>query len=322
MRFAKMLRALAALAAASLSFVASGQSYPSRDISFIVPYAPGGTTDPIARQFAAQLEKELKGNINVENKPGGSATIGTGAVIRAKPDGYTLGLGSNSVLAYQPIVNQGLAWKTADDYQPIVKLADVPALIVVKADAPWKTFEEFMADVRKNPGKIRVSVSGIRTAPDLAIQQLNKVAQVKIATIPFTGGGGEALLAVLGGRVEATAGYAPTVRGHVQAGTARVLAVFKKGKYESFPGAASVVDSGYDVTLPVSYGVIAPKGMPKDVQDKIVHASLKVVNSNEFIAFAQANGMLVDPKGPEEMRAEMHQYGKTFADLIKFMDQK
>ena len=314
-----LLRGLAA-ATSALALCAGAQTYPSRDISFVVPYAPGGTTDPIARQFSALLEKELKVGINVENKAGGSATIGTGAVVRAKPDGYTIGLASNSVLAYQPLVSASLAWKNADDYQSIVKLADVPALIVVKADAPWKTFEEFMADVRKRPGKIRVSVSGIRTAPDLAIQQLNKVAKVKIATIPFTGGGGEAMVAVLGGRVEATAGYAPTVQGHVQAGTARVLAVFKKGRYAPFPDAASVVDAGYDVTLPVSYGVIAPKGLPADVRERLVAASMSAARSPVLAKFAQDNGMLVDAKGPEAMQAEMAQYGKTFAELIRYMD--
>jgi len=242
--------------------------------------------------------------------------------VRAKPDGYTIGLASNSVLAYQPLVSAGLAWKGADDYQSIVKLADVPALIVVKADAPWKTFEEFMADVRKRPGKVRVSVSGIRTAPDLAIQQLNKVANVKIATIPFTGGGGEAMIAVLGGRVEATAGYAPTVLGHVQAGTARVLAVFMKGRYAPFPDAASVVDSGYDVTLPVSYGVIAPKGMPPEVRERLVAASMNAARSPVLQKFADDNGMLVDPKGPEAMQAEMARYGETFAELIRYMDSQ
>lgn len=307
---------------ATASGSATAQAWPSRDISFIVPYAPGGTTDPVAREFANQLEKELKVGINVENRSGGSATIGTGAVVRAKPDGYTIGLASNSALAYQPLVSNGLAWKSPDDYQSVVKLVDVPAVIVVRADAPWKTFEAFMADVRKAPGKVRVSVSGIRTAPDLAIQQLNKVAGVKIATIPFTGGGGEAMIAVLGGRVEATAGYAPTVQGHVRAGTARVLAVFKKGRYEPFPDAASIVDAGYDVTLPVTYGVIAPRGLPPEVRERLVAASMRAAQRAEFQKFTQDNGMLADVRGPDAMQAEMVQYGKTFAELIRFMDAK
>ena len=108
-------RAAAIALTVLISSVSVAQNYPSRDITFIVPYGPGGSTDPISRQFAGQLAKELNATINVENKPGGSATIGTGQVIRAKPDGYTIGLTSNSVLAYQPLVNKALARKSPED---------------------------------------------------------------------------------------------------------------------------------------------------------------------------------------------------------------
>ena len=298
------------------------QDYPSRDITFIVPYAPGGSTDPISRQIASQLEKELKISVNVENKPGGSATVGVGQVIRSKPDGYTIGLSSNSALAYQPLVNKSLTWKSPADYQSIVTLVKLPAIITVKADSPYKTFEDFIEAARQNPGKIRVAVSGYRTAPDLVIQELNKVANIRIATVPFTGGGGEALIALLGGRVEATSGYAPTVKAHVQAGTVRVLAAFSKDKYFMFPQAQSVVQAGYNVTLPADYGVVAPKGLPKDVLDKLVTAALKIGKSEEFAKFAQANGLVLDVGGPQQMDAEMTAYGKTFTDLIAFMSKK
>lgn len=314
----------AALTGAALFAATQGlaQDYPSRDITFIVPYAPGGSTDPISRQIASQLEKELKGSINVENKPGGSATIGVGQVIRSKPDGYTIGLSSNSALAYQPLVNKSISWKSPADYQSIVTLVKLPAIITVKADSPYKTFEDFVEAARKNPGKIRVAVSGYRTAPDLVIQELNKVANIRLATVPFTGGGGEALIALLGGRVEATSGYAPTVKAHVQAGTVRVLAAFSKEKYFMFPEAQSVVQAGYNVTLPADYGVVAPKGLPKDVLDKLVNAALKVGKSEEFAKFAASHGLVLDVGGPKEMDAEMTAYGKTFVDLIAFMSKK
>lgn len=314
----------AAFAGAALFSATNGlaQDYPSRDITFIVPYAPGGSTDPISRQVASQLEKELKGSINVENKPGGSATVGVGQVIRSKPDGYTIGLSSNSALAYQPLVNKSITWKSPADYQSIVTLVKLPAIITVKADSPYKTFEEFVEAARKNPGKIRVAVSGYRTAPDLVIQELNKVANIRLATVPFTGGGGEALIALLGGRVEATSGYAPTVKAHVDAGTVRVLAAFSKDKYFMFPEAQSVVQAGYNVTLPADYGVVAPKGLPKDVLDKLVNAALKVGKSEEFAKFAATHGLVLDVGGPKEMDAEMTAYGKTFADLIAFMSKK
>lgn len=318
----RALMALAAAAAACIGATAHAQSYPERELTFIVPYAPGGSTDPISRQFTSALEKSLKARINVENRAGGSATIGTGAIVRAKADGYTIGLGTNSSLAYQPLVNAGLPYKSTDDYAPITKLVDIPTLIIVRKDAPWKTFEEFMADVRRNPGRVRVSVSGVRTAPDLAIQQLNRIAKVRIPTVPFTGGGGEAVVALLGGRVEALATQAASVKGHVDAGSLRILAVFKKGRYDLFPEAESIVDAGYDVTLPAMYGIIAPKGMPRPVHDKLVAAALEATRSPEFLAFAKKNGYVVEGGGPEEFRKELDGYGQTFSDLIKFLDQK
>ena len=314
------------MVAVTLSVTATvcAQDYPNRDITFIVPYNPGGATDPMSRQFATQLEKALPGNINVENKPGGSATIGCGVIVRAKPDGYTIGLGTNSSLVYQPLVNTGLAYKTPDDYQPIVKLLEQPVLLSVRADAPWKTFEEFMADVKKNPGKIRASNSGVGTINDLVTRQLNNVAGVKIVSVPFSGGGGEAMVALLGGRVEASMGFSSGVVGQAQAGTVRVLAVFKKGKYEIFPHATPVFDAGYDVTLSATYYVIAPKGMPKDVQDKLVAASLRVMRGEEFLKFAKANGYLLDAeaKRPEAVKEELVQQSKSLSNLIKFIDQK
>ena len=325
MKFSKWMLIIAnSLLAATFSVTAMAQAkdYPSRDITFVVPFGPGGVTDPISRQFTAQLSKVLGVNINVENKPGGSATIGTGAVIGAKPDGYTIGLGTNNSLVYQPLVNTGLSYKTSDDFQSIVKLGDSNTVLTVRADAPWKTFDEFMADVKKQPGKIRVSVSGLQSSGDLTIQELNMVAGVNITTVPFTGGGGEAMLALLGGRVEALAGHGVSTQGQERAGKVRVLAVFKKGKFDLFPDAASTADSGYDATLPSGFYVIAPKGLPKDILDKLLSASKQVVETEEFINFTKANGYVADAIGGDDMKAELVQQSKVFADLIKFMGLK
>jgi tripartite-type tricarboxylate transporter receptor subunit TctC len=159
-----VLAGLALLATVTGLPAHAADEWPTRDITFYVPYAPGGSTDPISRKYSELLEKQLKVKVIVENKPGASATIGTGAVIRAQPDGYTIGLGSTSSLAYQPLEMRGLAWKSVNDYQSIVKLSDLPAILAVPADARWKTFEEFVAEAKANPRKLKVSVSGLRSA--------------------------------------------------------------------------------------------------------------------------------------------------------------
>jgi tripartite-type tricarboxylate transporter receptor subunit TctC len=308
-------------AAAGLSASAhASDAWPTRDITFYVPYAPGGSTDPISRKYAELLEKQLKVKVIVENKPGASATIGTGAVIRAAPDGYTIGLGSTSSLAYQPLEMKGLVWKSAEDYQSIAKLSDLPAILAVPADARWKTFDDFMAEAKANPRKLKVSVSGLRSSNDINIQQLNKLAGTRIVTVPFTGGGGEATLAALGGRVDGTAGYAPGMKGQIDAGKLRVLAVFQQGKYDLIPDAKPIGETPWKETFPVGYYVIAPNGLPKPVLDKLLAASKVIVESDEFKSFLRLNGYTWDPKYGDDMKKELAEYDGKFRAIIKFLD--
>jgi tripartite-type tricarboxylate transporter receptor subunit TctC len=293
--------------------------YPTRDITYVVPYGTGGSTDPIGRTYSSLMEKLLDGTIIVENREGGSATIGTSSVVTAEPDGHTLGLSTNSALANQPIVQPDLAYDSPDDYTPIIKLADLPTVVTVAADAPWQNIKEFVQHAKDNPGEVRVSVSGTRTVPDLNVQELNRIADVDITTVPFTGGGAEALAALLGGQVEANAGYAPSVRGQVEAGKLRVLGVFYDGSYDAFPDAESFPEAGYDVTVPAAYYTIAPAGLPEDVLERLLEASKEALASEEFRSFAQENGYIIDPITTDEIAAELKQYRQTFQALYEFL---
>lgn len=321
---AKWLSAATIALGATLTMGASAQSqdYPNQDMTFIVPFNPGGGTDPISRQYAAQLEKLFGVNINVINKPGGSGSIGIGQILASPADGYTIGIATNSALAYQPLINESLSWKSPDDYTPLVKLDDLPAILVVRSDAPWKNLQEFMADAKANPGKIRLSNSGVGTLPDLIVVQLNKSAGVQITTVPFTGGSGEAMVALLGKRVEGYIGYGAAAVGQLQAGEVKVLAHFQKGKLEYFPEAESVIDAGYNVTLSTGNYVIAPKGLPPEVKDKLAKASQEVVKSPEFLEFLKKQGFILDPKGPDEVAAELVEYNKAFAEILPSIGQK
>ena len=215
---------------------ARAQNYPSRDITLIVPYNPGGGTDPIARQFAGQLEKELHGKRQRREQ----AREDRGRSVRASWSGPSrTAIPSGSVptrsSGFQPLVNTGLVFKKADDYQPIVKLMDQHVNLVVRKDAPWKNLSTSSWPMsEKNPGKIRASVSGKLGQPDLVVQQLNKAAGVKITTVPFTGGAGEALVALLGGRIEANIGTAASTLGHLKAGTIRCAGGLQEGQARAF----------------------------------------------------------------------------------------
>lgn len=317
----RFFAALGLSLAASIS-TAHAQAYPTRPITLVVPYSPGGSTDPVARQYAAQLQKALGVDVTIENKPGGSGTIGTGMVVRAKPDGYTIGLATNSILAYQPLVNASLAFKSPENYQPIVKLGSMPVILVVRADAPWKNFEEFVQYVKQHPGKVRASVSGLRTVPDLVAQEFNKNTGTKLRTVPFTGGSGEALVALLGNRVEATLFTgAVGIPNQVKAGKVRVLAAFKEGVYNPVPDAQPTIDAGYKTTLAASFYIIGPKGMPPEVVSKLSQVSMEIVKSPEFKKFAES-GYAIDPKGPNALSDEIKRDTNTFQTLLKEMDQK
>jgi tripartite-type tricarboxylate transporter receptor subunit TctC len=316
------LGTILAVGVAVLSGAAVAEDYPSRDLTFIVPYGSGGSTDPISRQFASLLEKELGRNINIQNKPGAAGTLGISQIVSSKPDGYTMGLAPNASLIFQPMVNKDLVYKTPADYEPIAKLVSLPYILVVRADAPWKTLEDLIQDARKRPNQIRASVSGVRATNDLTLQQLNKSAGIRIRTVPFTGGGGEAMVALLGGRVETYVGTGASTAGHVKAGTVRVLAVFQKGKYDLFPEATPVGDAGYDATLAPTYYAIVPKGVPQDVLDKLRAASAKVVGSDAYRKFAADNGYSVEVMTAKAIREEFERDHAMFAELLKFLEQK
>ncbi|ROP84420.1 tripartite-type tricarboxylate transporter receptor subunit TctC [Stella humosa] len=311
-----------ALALLAMAGTATAQDFPARDLTFIVPYGPGGSTDPISRQFATQMEKELGRSITIQNKPGAAGALGVSQIVAAKPDGYTIGLAPNTTLIFAPMTNKDLTFQSPSDYEPIAKLVSLPYVLVVKADAPWKTLQEFIDDAKKQPGKLRASVSGIRATNDLTMQQLNKAAGIRVRTVPFTGGGGEAMVALLGGRVEAYVGTGASTVGHAQAGSVRVLAVFQKGRYDLFPDATPTADAGYDATLGPGYYAIAPKGVPQAALDRLTAAAKKVIASPEYLKFAADNGYSVENLEPKEIRAEFERDHAMFTELLKFLEQK
>jgi tripartite-type tricarboxylate transporter receptor subunit TctC len=177
-----------------------------------------------------------------------------------------------------------------------------------------------MAEAKANPRKMKVSVSGLRSANDINIQQLNKLAGTRIVTVPFTGGGGESTLAALGGRVDGTCGYAPGMKGQIDAGKLRVLAVFQQGKYDLLPDAKPIGETPWKETFPAAYYVLAPKGLPKPVLDRLLAASKVIVESDEFKSFLRLNGYTSDPKYGDDMKKELADYDGKFRAILKFLD--
>ncbi|OLF12107.1 hypothetical protein BLA60_08800 [Actinophytocola xinjiangensis] len=318
-----MIRA-AAVAAVGMSLVlgacgAAGGSgnYPTKPVKLIVPYSAGGSGDPVARQYARQLGKELGTQIVVENREGGSGTIGTNAVVTAPADGYTIGYGHSSPLALQVHRNDDLSYATTDDYECIGGFGDEPTAVAVKADAPWDDFAAFVEAMRAEPGKRTISVGGAGNVKDLQLQEFARVSGAEFTTVPFSGGGSEAITAVLGGRVDAVAVNPAGLAGLVQSEDLRLLVVFTDGDYTFLPSEA-ITEAGFDVRLtPDRSGVIAPKGLPEDARKRLTEAHQAVVDSDEFREFLDQNGYVYAPSDAADFAAKIKADTEAFAELVE-----
>jgi len=289
---------------------------PKNEITFIIPYAPGGATDPISRTLAAETEPIIKQKFVMVNKEGASGTVGTATVIGSKPDGYTVGLSSANALAFQPQVSR-LTFNSTADYQPIIKVAEVPNVLAVRAEAPWKTFQEMVDDAKKRPGEITVGTSGRFSSGDMPVQDFMLKTGVKLNSVPYSGGGGEAMTALLGGHVDALCSTPLSIAPQVQAGKLRALLVFAKTGIPLFKGTPSSVESGYNVLQTTVYLVIGPKGLDKSIADFYYNAFSQAIKGPNFQKFAQENGFITDPIGPADMTKELDDWYKNYADLIR-----
>ncbi len=290
---------------------------PKREITFIVPMAPGGSQDPLGRILCAESEPMLKQKLVVVNKAGASSTVGTAEVTRAKPDGYKIGLSAYHVLSFYPLVSK-LPFQTTKDYSPIIKLTEIPCVLAVRPDAPWKTIKEFVEDLQKSPGKVRVSVSGRYSGSDLALYEFQMVTKTKVTTVPVASGG-EALARVMGGHVEVAASTPVNIAPQVRGGKLRGLAIFSTKRHFLLPDTESTGEAGYDVSMPTVFCVVGPKGLDKAIVDTYYQTFLTVLKSDKFNKFAENNGYTVSPLSPGELGEEIEEWRKKYKRIIEEM---
>ena len=267
----QLLAATASAAFLPHTLWAQTLSYPTRPIDLIVPAGAGGGTDVLARAFAESAKKHLPQPITVNNRPGASGMIGHGEMINAKPDGYKLAM----VFAEIVIVpHLGLTKLSYEDFVPIAQLNADPAAITVKADAPWKTIEEFLAASRAKPGDVKMGNSGNGSIWHLAHAALEDKVGVKYNPIPF-GGAAPAVLALMGGHVDAVAVSPGEVATHVQSGKLRTLVVMADKRLKGFDSVPTLKERGIDLSIGTWRGLAAPKGTPADVLAVLSDATRK-----------------------------------------------
>jgi tripartite-type tricarboxylate transporter receptor subunit TctC len=264
--------------------VARGDTYPSRPITMIVPFPPGGATDLTARPIAAALEPLLKQPVAVVNKPGAGGVVGMQFASVSKPDGYTL-LAALATISVMPevdaIYGRPKTYQTSD-FAPIALLnADTTVLVTLK-DAPWNSVDDLVADAKKRPKEIKFSTAGIHSGLHLPMAMFTQAAGIELRHIPFQGGG-PALTALLGGHADIMAASPSMIAGYMKSGTLKVLACWGGKRLAAFPDAKTFIELGYpDVEFYIWSGLFVPKATPPEIVQTLREATKKAAHTSEF----------------------------------------
>ncbi|MCP3472972.1 tripartite tricarboxylate transporter substrate binding protein [Bradyrhizobium sp. CCGUVB1N3] len=288
--------ALAPLAQAALMRAAFAQSYPTRNITMIVPFPAGGQADLAARPVAMALERILGKSVIVDNRAGGAGgSVGNAAAARAEPDGHTL-LMTLSSLAVLPeadrLFNRPAAYEVSQ-FTPIARVLADPTLLAVPASAPWKTVQEFVDDAKKRPGQITYGSSGPYGTLHVAMEMFAVSADIKLLHVPFRGAG-PALTAILSGTVQAIAAAPGTLKPQVDDGRLRVLANWGAQRIASFPDIPTLRELGYeDVEMYIWAGLFGQSALPAPIVGRLREAMGQVMKSPDVLKTFEASGSLV-----------------------------
>ncbi len=276
--------AIAAMAAVSVASalqpVFAQEKFPSRPITFICPWPPGGSSDAVIRALAESVSKVLGVGVVVENKPGAGGTLGAAAMVTAKPDGYTI---TQLPLGIYRIPHmQKTAFDPIKDLTHVICLTGYTFGLVVPADSPFKTLDDMVKAAKANPGAVNYGHTGIGTTPHLAIEEFSQKAGITLNHIPYKGSA-EILAAILGGQLMMMSGtteFAP----HVESGKLRMLATLGRARTKQFPNVPTVKELGYDTITESPFGIGAPKGMDRAVTKALHDAFRKTLEDPKVLA--------------------------------------
>ncbi|HEV7477494.1 MAG TPA: tripartite tricarboxylate transporter substrate binding protein, partial [Burkholderiales bacterium] len=260
-------------------------AYPSKPITMIVPFPPGGVAEIVGRPLAVELEKSLRQPVVLINRPGAGGAVGMASVARAPGDGYTLlmGLSSISIFPVSDRINGKTPAYELKDFAPIALITADPTVLVVRTDGPYKTLKDFVDAAKANPGKINYSSSGVYGTLHVSMEIFANAAGIKLFHVPYQGGG-PAVTALLGGQVEALAsGPAPAI-GQIRGGKMRALASWSSERLALLPEIPTFKELGYDAEFYIWTGVFAPATTPPNILSRIRNAVKEAANSAEFKA--------------------------------------
>jgi tripartite-type tricarboxylate transporter receptor subunit TctC len=298
MKFA--INLIASLAIMTPSTVVFSQVYPNKPVKLQVPFAPGGTTDIIARVMSEPLGKALGQNVIVENKVGGGGVVGANETSKAAPDGYSLGMATVSTTAANPAINPKMPYNVATDFTPIINI-----VIAVHPSFPAKNYKEFVAELKKNPGKYSYSSSGVGGIGHLQTELWKGLQGVFLTHIPYSGAG-PALRDTVGGQVQIIFDNVPSALPHIAGGRLIAMAVAAPQRLASMPNVPTFKELGLEpVNRMAYYGIYGPKGLPKDIVDKVNSGVRKALEDPAIRKRIEDTGSIVLGNTPEQFAAQM-----------------
>jgi len=287
--------------------------FPTKEVQIIIPWAAGGATDLIFRALAATTGKYLGKAVIVVNRPGGAGAVGYTEAMKAPADGYTLASGITPLTILPHNVKTPFTYK---DFEPVINVVSDPGMFLVKADSQWKSLKEFLDYAKKNPDMITVGNSGAGGGVHLIALAFQQAAGVKFNHIPFAGGG-PSVTALLGGHIHAVTVSPPEGIEHVKAGKLRIIALFSEKRFEMFPDVPTVKEQGVNFAMGQWRGLIAPKGTPRDVINKLHDAFKKGMDDPIFKKNAKDMVVNLSYLGPEAFGKLMARDDEFYGKLVK-----
>ncbi|MCA0873564.1 tripartite tricarboxylate transporter substrate binding protein [Seohaeicola saemankumensis] len=286
--------------AAMLAGMAQADDYPSKPVTWIVPYTPGGITDTRSRMISEEFGKALGQTVVVENKPGAGGTLGVEYVSRADPDGYTIIYGSLGTLAAAPSLYKTLRYDSVADFAPVHMMAASPNTLIAYKDRPYNTPEELVAYAKEHPGEVTVGLAGIGTGTHLASELFANATGIELLQVPYKGSA-PMLNDLIAGRLDIAFDYAVSTLGHVQSGSVKVLGVTSPERLEIFPDAKTVAEAGFpDATTGSWSGILVPACTPQDRIDKLTAAFDTAMKSEQVqAALTKVQSQFMDMDGDE-----------------------
>jgi tripartite-type tricarboxylate transporter receptor subunit TctC len=296
---------------------AAAQAYPSRPIRLIVPYPPGGSTDPTARLFGQWFSEKFGQQVVVDNRPGAGATIGHALAAKATPDGYTILLGTSGGLVTGPLFNSNVPYDSVKDFSPIGLVVYTPFLLVTHPSVPAANLNQFVGHAKAHPGQLSFASPGVGTPNHLGIELLTAMTGAKFVHVPYKGGG-PAMIDLLAGRAQAIFSGVPQCIVHVRAGRLKAIATGHPTRLRLVPDAVPIADTLPGFNNSTWFGLLAPAGTPKAIVAKLNGEIGKAIADPEFNKRLVDIGLEPTPGTPaglqDQIRSELKRWSRLIED--------